>query len=96
MLVADTGGGEHIIGEKVPSEAIPPVWRERLGRWRILNPDPGFPVTDLRLKLTDGQLCLGYRMPILSNDRIQVPLRAVSDELGIIVGLGRARGDAVR
>lgn len=95
LLVAATPSGERIIGEKVPPEAIPPAWQARLGPWRILNPDPGFPVTNLTLKLTDGQLCLSYRMPVLSDDRIQVPLRAVNNKLGIIVGLGRTRGDAV-
>ncbi len=96
VIVAEMAGGEQIIGEKVPPDAVPEAWREQLGEWRVLNPDPGFPVTDLTLKLTDGQLCLSYRMPVLSDDRIQVPVRAVTEELGIIVGLGRTRGDAVR
>lgn len=96
VIVANFAGGEQIIGEKVPPDAVPEAWRAQLGDWRVLNADPGYPVTDLSLKLTDGQLCLSYRMPVLSDDRIQVPLRAVTDELGIIVGLGRTRGDAVR
>ncbi|MBK1620954.1 hypothetical protein CKO42_21515, partial [Lamprobacter modestohalophilus] len=96
VMIADTPQGERIIGEKVPQEPLPPSWRERLGSWRILNPDPGFPVTDLQLKLTDGKLCLSYRMPVLSPDRIQVPLRAVSNERAIMLGLGRTRGDSVQ
>lgn len=96
VMVADTPQGERIIGERVPQAAIPASWRERLGSWRILNPDPGFPVTDLHLKLTDGQLCLSYRMPVLSPDRIQVPLRAVTDARAIMLGLGRTRGDSVQ
>ncbi|MEA3641238.1 MAG: serine hydrolase domain-containing protein [Lamprobacter sp.] len=96
VLVADTPQGERIIGEKVPQEPVPQAWQERLGAWRILNPDPGFPVTDLQLKLTDGKLCLSYRMPVLSPDRIQVPLRAVTNERAILLGLGRTRGDSVQ
>ncbi|WP_200346745.1 serine hydrolase domain-containing protein [Halochromatium glycolicum] len=96
VMIADTPQGERIIGEKVPQEPVPRAWRARLGPWRILNPDPGFPVTDLKLKLTDGKLCLSYRMPVLSPDRIQVPLRAVNDERAILLGLGRTRGDSVQ
>ncbi|MBK1620955.1 hypothetical protein CKO42_21520 [Lamprobacter modestohalophilus] len=96
VMIADTPQGERIIGEKVPQEPVPRAWRERLGSWRILNPDPGFPVTDLHLKLTDGKLCLSYRMPVLSPDRIQVPLRAVTDMRAIMLGLGRTRGDSVQ
>lgn len=96
VLVANTPQGERIIGEKVPQEPVPQAWQERLGAWRILNPDPGFPVTDLELKLTDDKLCLSYRMPVLSPERIQVPLRAVTNERAILLGLGRTRGDSVQ
>lgn len=96
VMVADTGDGELVLGEKLEPQPPPQRWRERLGRWRVLNPDPGFPITDLTLKLTDGQLCMSYRLPVLSPDRIQVPLRAVDDDSAIILGLGRSRGESVR
>lgn len=96
VMVADTGDGELVLGEKLRPQPLPRAWHERLGRWRVLNPDPGFPLTELTLKLTEGQLCLSYRLPVLSPDRIQLPLRAVDDRTGVIVGLGRTRGEVVR
>ncbi len=96
VLVAQTNDGETVLGEKLPPEAPPPSWLGRLGRWRVLNPDPGFPVEDLTLKLTDGQLCMSYRMPVLSPQRIQLPLLATNDDAAIISGLGRNRGDTLR
>jgi CubicO group peptidase (beta-lactamase class C family) len=96
VIVAQTGRGEAVLGEKVPPEAPPPSWLRRLGRWRVLNPDPGFPIEDLTLKLTAGQLCMSYRMPVLTPERIQVPVRATSDDTGIVLGLGRGRGDTLR
>jgi CubicO group peptidase (beta-lactamase class C family) len=96
VIVARTDRGESVLGEKVPPQAPPQAWLAGLGHWRVLNPDPGFPVEDLTLKLTDGQLCMSYRMPVLTPDRIQVPVRATSEDTGIILGLGRSRGDAVR
>jgi hypothetical protein len=96
VIVGQTGHGRTVLGEKVPPGAPPRSWLARLGPWRVLNPDPGFPVEDLTLKLTDGQLCMSYRMPVLTPERIQVPLRATGDGLAIVLGLGRGRGDTVR
>jgi len=96
VVIADTGDGEVVLGEKIPPEPVPDTWLARLGRYRVVNQDPGFPVQDLELKLNQGQVCMSYRMPMLSSDRIQVPLRAISDDQAILLGLGRTRGDTVR
>ncbi|MCF7991587.1 MAG: beta-lactamase family protein [Thiohalocapsa sp.] len=96
VVVADTGDGEVVLGEKIAREPVPEAWLDRLGRYRIVNPDADFPVVDLTLKLNEGQLCMSYRMPLLSTDRIQIPVRAVSEDQGIVLGLGRTRGDTVR
>ena len=64
--------------------------------YRVLNPDDGFPVTEPRLKLNDGHLCMSYKMPALSPKRIQVPLQPISDTEAIILGLGRTRRETLR
>lgn len=96
LVVARTDRGERVLGEKVASTTPPRSWLARLGHWRVLNPDSGFPIEDLTLKLTEGQLCMSYRMPVLTSERIQVPVHATSDDTGIVLGLGRSRGDRVR
>lgn len=96
VVVAETGDGEAVIGEKVPAEPLPARWQARLGRYAVINPDPGYPVSDLRLSLTDGKLCFSYRMPLLSDKRIQMPVRPLNADTGVILGLGRNRGDALR
>jgi holliday junction DNA helicase RuvA len=96
VVVADTGTGQAVLGEKLPAEPLPAAWRARLGRYEVINADLGFPVTDLRLSLTDGKVCFGYRMPVLSPKRIQMPVRPLDDDNGVIVGLGRNRGDTLR
>jgi hypothetical protein len=96
VVVADTGDGAAVIGEKVPAEPLPARWQARVGRYAVINPDPGYPVADLRLSLTDGKLCFSYRMPLLSEKRIQMPVRPLDADTGLILGLGRNRGDALR
>lgn len=96
VVIADTGERQLVLGERVPEEPIPKTWLDRIGRYDLVNPDPEFPVTDAEIKLNDGQLCMAYRLPVLSPKLIQVPLRAISDDEAIVVGLGRSRGETVR
>jgi hypothetical protein len=96
VVVARNGDERLVIGEKVPEEPVPQVWLDRVGRYELVNPDPGFPLTDAELKLRDGHLCMSYRLPKLSRALIQVPLRPISDTEAIILGLGRSRGETLR
>lgn len=96
VVVADSGDGEMVLGEKIAPEPLSKEWLARVGHYRIVNPDPDFPVVDVSLKLNEGQLCMSYRMPLLTADRIQIPIRPVADDQGIVLGLGRTRGDTVR
>jgi CubicO group peptidase (beta-lactamase class C family) len=96
VVVARHDEQRVVIGEKVPEIPVPQVWLDRLGGYEILNPDPGFPLTEAQLKLNDGHLCMSYRLPKLSESRVQVPLRPISDTEAIILGLGRMRGETLR
>ena len=96
VVVADTGSDEVLLGEKVPPAPVPGIWKKRVGRYAVINPDPAFPLEDLELVLNHGKLCMRYRMPVLTGTPIQVPLRPLSDEAAIILGLGRGRGDTIR
>jgi hypothetical protein len=95
VVVARHGDKRFVLGEKVPDEPVPEAWLKRLGRYDILNPDPHFPVTDAQLRLNNGRLCMSYRMPLLSPDRIQMPVRAISDTEAVILGIGRNRGETL-
>jgi len=96
VVVAEHDDEQVIIGEKVPDAPIPQVWLDRVGHYTLLNPDPDFPLIEPQLKLTDGHLCMSYRLPKLSSALIQVPLRPISDSEAIILGLGRTRGETLR
>ena len=96
VVVAKHGDQHVVMGEKVPDAPIPDAWLKRVGRYELMNPDDGFPLTEPRLKLKDGQLCMSYRLPKLSAATTQVPLRAISDTEAIILGLGRTRGETLR
>jgi len=96
VVVAEKDGKKILLGEKVPATPVSEVWRQRVGHYQLLNPDPGFPLTEPQVKLRDGQLCMSYKLPLLSPNTIQVPLQPISDTEAIILGLGRMRGETLR
>jgi CubicO group peptidase (beta-lactamase class C family) len=96
VVLAKRGDKQIVLGEKIPPQPVPEVWRGRVGRYRVTNPDEKFPLTEPELKLREGQLCMSYKLPRLSPKTIQVPLRPISDDEAIILGLGRTRGETLR
>ena len=96
VVVAQKGGKQILLGEKVPAIPVPEVWRKRVGRYQLLNPDSGFPLTEPQVNIRDGQLCMSYKLPLLSPNTIQVPLQPISDTEAIILGLGQMRGETLR
>jgi CubicO group peptidase (beta-lactamase class C family) len=96
VIVATTRDQRIVLGEKVAAGEIPTAWVERVGRYDVLNPDAGFPLTEPQLQIRQGRLCMSYKLPELSDQTIQVPLQPVSDTEAIILGLGRTRGETVR
>jgi hypothetical protein len=96
VVIARRGDREMLLGEKAPAPERGPSWDARVGTYTILNADPGFPVVDVELKRREGHLCFSYRMPYLTAAAIQVPMRAVSENEAVILGLGRTRGETLR
>ena len=96
VVVAMKDGKRILLGEKVPLTPVPEIWHKRVGRYLLLNPDPDFPLTEPQVELNDGQLSMSYKLPLLSPNTIQVPLKPISDTEAIILGLGRMRGETLR
>ncbi len=96
VIVAEQGEKRVVLGEKIPPTPIPEAWLRRVGTYRLINPDEAFPLTEPKVLVDQGQLCMSYKMPLLSNKTIRVPLRPISDTEAVILGLGRARGETLR
>ena len=96
VIVAEQGEKRVVLGEKIPPIPIPEAWLQRVGTYRLINPDDAFPLTEPKVLVDQGQLCMSYKMPLLSNKTIRVPLRPISDTEAVILGLGRARGETLR
>jgi CubicO group peptidase (beta-lactamase class C family) len=96
VMVAKRNGEEALLGEKIEPVEVPAAWRARVGRYRVTNPDPLFPVDEARVGYEDGVLYMSYRMPLLDERTIRVPLRPLDEQEAVIMGLGRMRGETLR
>ncbi|MDJ0863317.1 MAG: serine hydrolase domain-containing protein [Gammaproteobacteria bacterium] len=96
VIVAERDGQEMLLGEKVRPAPVPKAWLDRVGSYELMNPDPEFPLEEPRLWYEQGNLGMSYRMPLLSNRTVRVPLRPISATEAVILGLGRTRGETLR
>ncbi|MES9956442.1 MAG: serine hydrolase domain-containing protein [Sedimenticola sp.] len=96
VMFARKGDKQVLLGEQVPTEAVPGRWLKRIGHYRLTNPDQQFPVTDIQLRHQNDLLWLSYRVPRLMRGRVNLPLVVISDTEAVILGLGRTRGETVR
>jgi len=96
VIVAEKNGQEVLLGEKMPRVPVPEVWIRRAGEYDLLNPDEDFPLEEPRVWYEQGTLGMSYRVPLLSDKTIRVPLMPISDTEAVILGLGRMRGETLR
>ena len=68
---------------------------EVLGDYQVENPDAAFPFEKVRLIEEDNLMYLSYRMPLLSDKQITLPLTALDNNQAITTGLGRGRGETL-
>jgi len=94
--VAKRRGKEFLLGERVRDEAIPKKWKRRVGSYKVLNPDSGYEMKNTKVAIEHGMLNISYKMPKLSNKIISVPIRPISDNEAIVLGLGRMRGEVLQ
>lgn len=96
LLVLREKGVEHLFGQKMPSQPIPPAWTARLGNYTVCNPDSLMPVEDVALQQVDDVLVLRLKLPLFSNKHYAIPLHALSDGEAISAGIGRGMGETLR
>lgn len=95
VMVVEKNGDTRLIGTHVEADDDRFNWNRYFGDYQILNPDKDFPVTDVRLFRKDKITYLCYRMPLLSEKLILLPIIPVSENEAITQGLGRGRGETV-
>jgi len=98
LLWATDGVHKILVAEKVTPEPILPAWRNRLGRYRIVNSgDDVMMVDDIELREEGGLLLMGYRLADeFGGDRVSALLRPISDSEAVFPGLWRGMGETVR
>ncbi len=95
LLIGETVRGKFIAGTRVSPSLISAAWKQRLGRYKLLNP-PAYEV--LELDHLELEIDAGYLQVVLKSGEdsdVQL-LKVISDNAAILDGLGRSLQETVR
>ncbi len=100
ILIAHHNDRKMLAGEKIIPKPLPDAWQQRLGRYEVVDPQPGLTLKDVALDVDDGLLIFKFRismshLPKEKGSEI-FALVAANDSEAIIHGLGRGRGDTLQ
>lgn len=97
ILRASDGVHDMLIAEKVAPVPLSPAWRNRLGRYRIMNNGEDTPVvTDIKLREENGLLLVEFHMVEFGDARVSTVLQPLSDSEAVFAGLWRGMGETIR
>ena len=84
--------------ERIPPYAVPEIWRQRTGDYRIVNPDKDYLVNldHCRMLVENGRLLLDIKISGLEDRKVKVVVVPLSDSEIYVFGLGRNVGDVAR
>jgi len=93
LISSDTLRRQEVLGKRIHATAISSAWRERLGRYRILNPLQAVDVPSGGLMIENGFL-IAYAK---TSDGMQLKyvLEPQNDREAIVSGVGRNFGETV-
>lgn len=96
ILKARFGDEEMLVGERIPSIALPDTWRKRVGNYEVVNRgDDAVLFDQVRVREEGGLLIVDYVMPLFFEGRMSSALVPISDTEAVIYGLGRGLGETI-
>ena len=94
-MLARFKGWDFVFGQKVRRSELPVLWKHRLGTYKVVNNDSVLAVSDIELELIDGILCVGYQAPPYIPERVNFPLKIISNDKAVFAGIGRNLGEHI-
>ena len=94
-MLARFKGWDFVFGQKLERSELSDLWKKRLGAYKVVNNDSVVKVTDLELELINGIFCIGYQAPPYIPERVNFPLKILSDDKAVFAGTGRNLGELV-
>ena len=97
ILKAVVDKNEFLVGERLLPGQIPEKWRQRTGKYEIINAgDDTILVDNIRLSIEGGSLTAKYTMPLFTDQTVSLALEPLSETEAVICGLGRGKGETIR
>ena len=82
--------------EKINPVTLPQAWKNVLGKYKVINPDPHSSPEDFSLSNKDGVLVLRYKSPLWHTATAQTYLIPISETQAFTSGIGRYSGETMR
>jgi CubicO group peptidase (beta-lactamase class C family) len=82
--------------EKIDPAPLPNTWRNMLGRYQIVNPDPKGSPQDITLSKEKDVLVLRYKNPLWHSGEAKNYLVPRSNTEALTLGIGRSCGETMR
>ena len=96
VIIGSIPSGTVIVGARVKPHIIPPVWKNYLGKYNILNnlEPKAFKIKNVLLKI-DNEGYLLFEAKMVSGESINYILKPVNDTEAIVEGLGRGMKETI-
>lgn len=96
LLVVHYNNRHWFSAEKIQPVPLPDTWKNALGEYELINPDPEGSPQDIALSCEEGVLAFSYNMPVWNSRKSKLYLTPISKTEAITLGIGRSSGETMR
>lgn len=82
--------------EKIDPLPFPDTWKNALGEYQIVNPDPEGSPQDIALSNEDDVPVFSYNLPVWNTRKAKLYLTPISETEAVTLGIGRSSGETMR
>lgn len=93
LIGVNTLGNTTLLGEKISPTPIHPAWRQRIGKYRVVNPLEVIDLPSGGIKIRDGFIIAFATTQ--DGDKLEVVLQSQNNHEAIVAGIGRGLGETV-
>jgi hypothetical protein len=96
LLIVNYEGRHWFTAEKIDPSPLSNSWKNSMGNYQVINPDPESSIQDVALSREENLLVFTYRYPLWSAEKRRLYFIPISETEAITLGIGRNSGETMR
>ena len=96
LLIVHYNNRHWFSAEKIDPLPLTDTWKNALGEYQIVNPDPDGSPQDIALSNEEGVLVFSYNLPAWNVRKAKLYLTPISETEATTLGIGRSSGETMR